>query len=91
MTSLPPASHVRKERSVARDIGCPGGDLDEIDRAYQLSRQMGAPVGQVFAMRQSGMGWGQIREQLEVRPGDGGQPKEKPGKKDKGPRLRERP
>jgi len=36
----------------------------EIDLAYSLSRQSGKPVGEIFAMRASGMGWGDIKKAL---------------------------
>ncbi|MBE0695848.1 MAG: FecR domain-containing protein [Anaerolineaceae bacterium] len=36
----------------------------EIDLAYSLSRQYGKPVEEIFAMRASGMGWGNIKKAL---------------------------
>ena len=36
----------------------------EIDLAYSLSAQTGKPVEEIFAMRASGMGWGEIKKAL---------------------------
>jgi hypothetical protein len=36
----------------------------EIDLAYSMSRQYGKPVEEIFAMRASGMGWGNIKKAL---------------------------
>ena len=43
---------------------CSGFGFGEIERAYDLSLETGTPVNEIFALRQSGLGWGQIREQL---------------------------
>lgn len=43
---------------------CQHYGFGEIDLAYSLSRQSGKPVAQIFAMRASGLGWGQIKKQL---------------------------
>lgn len=47
---------------------CQGFGFGEIDLAYSLSQQSGVPVAQIFAMRQSGMGWGEIKQQLSPKP-----------------------
>ena len=43
---------------------CKGFGFGEIDLAYDLSRQTGTPVTEVFNLRSSGMGWGEVRKQL---------------------------
>lgn len=43
---------------------CQHYGFGEIDLAYSLSRQSGLPVVQVFELRASGMGWGEIKKQL---------------------------
>jgi hypothetical protein len=43
---------------------CQGFGFGEIDLAYSLSIQTGTPVDQIFAMKQSGLGWGEIKKQL---------------------------
>jgi hypothetical protein len=50
---------------------CSGYGFGEIDRAYSLSFQAGVPVEEVFALRQSGMGWGNIRKHYESQSGGG--------------------
>ncbi len=47
---------------------CQGYGFGEIDLAYSLSGQSGVPVAEIFAMRQSGMGWGDIKKQLDPKP-----------------------
>ena len=47
---------------------CQRFGFGEIDHAYSLSRQFGLPVADIFALRRSGMGWGQIRKYLENLP-----------------------
>ncbi len=58
----------------------------EIDTGYNLSLETNTPVEQIFAMRLSGMGWGQIKQELleknNPKPTEE-QPKEKPTKKAK--------
>ena len=44
---------------------CQGYGFGEIDLAYELSLVSDMPVEEIFAMRESGMGWGQIKAQLE--------------------------
>lgn len=44
---------------------CQGFGFGEIDRAYSLSLQYNMPVADIFAMKSSGMGWGQIKKQLQ--------------------------
>jgi hypothetical protein len=43
---------------------CKGFGFGEIDLAYGLSLSTGMPVSEIFAMRSSGLGWGQIKKQL---------------------------
>jgi ferric-dicitrate binding protein FerR (iron transport regulator) len=50
---------------------CQHYGFGEIDLAYSLSLQTGVPVPDIFAMRQSGLGWGQIKQQLGTKPGNG--------------------
>jgi hypothetical protein len=45
---------------------CQGYGFGEIDLVYSLSQESGIPVEQIFAMRESGMGWGTIKQQLQV-------------------------
>ena len=49
----------------------------EIDLAYSIGLEAGITVEEVFAMRQSGMGWGQIQQELGLLPG--GPPSTPPG------------
>jgi hypothetical protein len=44
---------------------CRGFGFGEIDLAYDLSRSSGKTVDSIFAMRSSGLGWGEIRKQLQ--------------------------
>ncbi len=43
---------------------CQHYGFGEIDLAYDLSHQTGKPVAEIFAMRASGMGWGEIKKAL---------------------------
>jgi len=43
---------------------CQGFGFGEIDLAYGLSRETGVPVSDIFEMRRSGLGWGQIKQRL---------------------------
>ncbi len=43
---------------------CQHFGFGEIDLAYSLSRQTGTPVEEIFAMKSSGMGWGNIKKSL---------------------------
>jgi hypothetical protein len=45
---------------------CKGFGFGEIDLAYDLSHSSGMPVSQIFALRSSGLGWGQIKQQLSA-------------------------
>jgi hypothetical protein len=54
---------------------CRGFGFGEIEHAYSLGLQTGKPVAEIFAMRTSGMGWGQIEAQLNPKPA---RPKKKP-------------
>ena len=54
---------------------CSGYGFGEIDHAYSLSLESGVPVEEIFALRESGLGWGQIkklvaRQAEEARPGE---------------------
>jgi hypothetical protein len=44
---------------------CQNFGFGEIDLAYGLSLQSGLPVEDIFAMRSSGLGWGEIKAQLK--------------------------
>lgn len=62
---------------------CKGFGFGEIDLAYDLSHSSGMPVSQIFDLRSSGLGWGQIKKQLS----DMGTPDDSEGKdKDKKPK-----
>lgn len=50
---------------------CQGFGFGEIDLAYSLSAQTGTSVSEIFAMRASGMGWGEIMQALGLLPGGG--------------------
>ncbi len=44
---------------------CQGYGFGEIDQAYALSLASGDTPADIFAMRASGMGWGQIKQLLD--------------------------
>jgi hypothetical protein len=44
---------------------CQGFGFGEIDLAYGLSLEYGVPVAEIFAMRDAGEGWGNIKKYLE--------------------------
>lgn len=44
---------------------CKGFGFGEIDLAYDLSLSSGTPVSDIFALRSSGLGWGQIKKQID--------------------------
>jgi hypothetical protein len=46
---------------------CKNNGFGEIDLAFQLSNEFGKSVDEIFAMRESGMGWGNIRQESEGR------------------------
>lgn len=54
----------------------------EIDLAYSLSRESGRPVEEIFAMRASGMGWGEIKKAVQGEDGGNGNDKDKDKDKD---------
>ena len=60
---------------------CQRNGFGEIDLVYSLSLETGVPVEEIFAMRQAGMGWGQIKELLQPKPTK--TPKEHPTQKPK--------
>jgi len=43
---------------------CQRYGFGEIDEAYSLSEETGTPVEEIFEMRASGMGWGEIKAAL---------------------------
>ena len=45
---------------------CKGFGFGEIDLAYDLSQSSGVPVSDIFSMRSSGLGWGQIKKQVNA-------------------------
>ena len=45
---------------------CQGYGFGEIDLAYELAQISGKPVSEIFAMRASGMGWGNIKKAIEA-------------------------
>jgi hypothetical protein len=47
---------------------CQGFGFGEIDLAYSLSGKTGKPVSEIFAMKSSGMGWGEIKKELDPKP-----------------------
>ena len=47
---------------------CQRFGFGEIDLAYSLSRSTGIPVEDIFALRRSGMGWGDIKRQVYLLP-----------------------
>jgi hypothetical protein len=51
---------------------CQHYGFGEIDLAYSLSRQSGKPVEEIFAMRASGIGWGEIKKAVEGEKDKGG-------------------
>jgi hypothetical protein len=50
---------------------CDGFGFGEVNRAYSLSLKKDMPVEEIFALREDGLGWGQIKKQLGVKPGSG--------------------
>jgi len=56
---------------------CQHYGFGEIDLAYSLSRQSQKPVAEIFAMRASGMGWGDIQKLLAGDQEEGGKPEKK--------------
>jgi hypothetical protein len=44
---------------------CQGFGFGEIEQAYKLSQETGVPVSEIFDLRKSGMGWGDIRKKLK--------------------------
>jgi hypothetical protein len=43
---------------------CKGFGFGEIDLAYGLSKTSGLPVSDIFSMRSSGLGWGEIKKKV---------------------------
>ncbi len=43
---------------------CKGYGFGEIDLAYEMSQTSGLPVSEIFAMRESGIGWGNIKKEI---------------------------
>lgn len=50
------------------DWFCQGFGFGEIDLAYSLSEKTGEPVSEIFAMKSSGTGWGEIKKELDPKP-----------------------
>ena len=44
---------------------CQHYGFGEIDLVYSLSAETGTPVDEIFEMRESGMGWGEIKALLQ--------------------------
>jgi hypothetical protein len=44
---------------------CQGFGFGEIDLAYELARDSGKPVGDIFAMKAGGKGWGLIKQSVK--------------------------
>ncbi len=67
-----------KAESLAQEYGvsyeeimswfCQGFGFGEIDLAYGLSRDTGHTVADIFAMRKSGLGWGEIKRRVLLTP-----------------------
>lgn len=57
---------------------CKHYGFGEIDLAYSLAQASGKTVEEVFAMREAGMGWGAIKQQLEPTPTPRVKPTHKP-------------
>lgn len=57
---------------------CKHYGFGEIDLAYTLTQTSGKTVEEVFAMREAGMGWGNIKKQLEPTPTPRVKPTHKP-------------
>lgn len=49
---------------------CDGYGFGEIELAYKLSLVDGQPVDEIFALREAGQGWGQIKKEIEGSPSD---------------------
>ncbi len=47
---------------------CQHYGFGEIDLVYSLSAETGTPVDEIFEMRESGMGWGEIKALLQPKP-----------------------
>jgi hypothetical protein len=72
---------------------CQGFGFGEIDRAYSLSLQYNRLAADIFAMKSSGMGWGQIKKQLQetgLAPANSARPA-KPTKPDKPGKNKNKP
>jgi hypothetical protein len=50
---------------------CQGFGFGEIDLAYSLAKEANVSVDEVFNLRKSGLGWGEIKQQLSSKPGNG--------------------
>jgi hypothetical protein len=59
---------------------CQGFGFGEIDLAYSLAHEANVPVAHVFDLRKSGLGWGQIKQMLNSKPGNGNQNDKNKGK-----------
>lgn len=72
---------------------CKGYGFGEIDLAYEMSVQSGIPVTEIFAMRESGMGWGNIKKSVEASatPEPKGKPEKTPKPKNTPPGKKPKP
>jgi hypothetical protein len=61
------ASQFEVPYSTIAEWFCQGYSFGEIQLVYELSRESGASVDEIFALRDAGYGWGQIMIQLGVR------------------------
>jgi hypothetical protein len=57
---------------------CQGFGFGEIDLAYEMAQESGKPVAEIFAMKSSGMGWGQIKQELSPKPTNESKPTAEP-------------
>jgi hypothetical protein len=65
---------------------CQGFGFGEIDLAYSLSREPGAPsVADIFALRADAMSWGEIRQSFGMQPVNENKPTARPANENKPP------
>ncbi len=62
------ATEVGASQSDVLGYWCQGFGLGEIRVAYEIAQLSGKDVSSIFQMKTNGMGWGQIANQLNVRP-----------------------
>ena len=70
----PVAATIAATYSVSEDevMGwfCKGFGFGEIKKAYQWAGETGKSVYELFALRQQGLGWGEIAQGLDIKPGN---------------------